>query len=72
MDMLGPQHPAMHDVGRMRKIIEGLLGSNEPYGNLFNCIHDISKYFPCDTGEAAVNKTLTHEALMLASEPKSK
>lgn len=33
MDMLGPQHPAMHDVKtKMRKIIEGLLGSNEPYG----------------------------------------
>lgn len=32
---------------QMRRIIESLLGSNEPYGNLFNCIHDISKYFPC-------------------------
>ena len=43
----GTTTPSRAWCRQMRRVTESLPGSNEPYGNLLNCIHEISRYFPC-------------------------
>ena len=63
----GTTTPSRAWCKQMRRITESLPSSNEPYGNLFNCIHEISKYFPCKIlgMHQWTRHWLTHEAHML-------
>lgn len=63
----GTTAPSCTWCRQMGGIAGSLLGPNEPYGNLLNCIHATGKCFPSiyhvqGAGAAAVSKALSHVA----------